>query len=198
MYNWRTFNEEQKEYVLKHRMVQQLPWHSPLHIDSGDRKYMITASCYNHEHRIGFNRKRVMAFEKELLNCLNDYSSEIFAWVILPNHYHCLVKSVKIKEILSALGKLHGRTSYFWNKDEQAQGRKNWCNAIETVIKSEGHFYASLNYIHHNPVKHKYVDKWQDWVYSSANLYLDKVGKDKAKKIWDRYPVLDYGKDWDI
>jgi putative transposase len=69
---------------------------------------------------------------------------------------------------------------------------------LEREIKSERHFLASLNYVHNNPVKHGYVKKWQDWPYSSARGYLATVGDDEAIRIWHEYPVLDYGKDWDV
>ena len=55
-----------------------------------------------------------------------------------------------------------------------------------------------MNYIHHNPVKHGYVDKWQDWPWSSAAEFLARVGRETAEKIWREYPILDYGKKWDV
>ncbi len=64
-------------------------------------------------------------------------------------------------------------------------------------MKSIGHFWATMNYIHHNAVHHEYVDKWEDWPFSSARRYLKAFGKDKAAEIWRKYPILDYGKRWD-
>jgi putative transposase len=65
-------------------------------------------------------------------------------------------------------------------------------------MKSRRHFWATKNYIHNNPVHHGYVSRWQDWPFSSVHQYLDDVGRDEAVRIWNEYPVLDYGKDWDI
>ncbi len=197
MYNWKNLTEEQKNEIIKTRKIQKLPWHSPLHIDSGDKNYMLTASCYNHEHRIGFTYNRMQEFEASLLKVINEYSSEIFAWCILPNHYHVLIRTSKIKELIANIGKLHGRISFLWNKEENIKGRQNWHGIAETVMKSKGHFYASLNYINNNPVKHCYVTKWADWNYSSAEIYLNKVGREKVLKIWNHYPLFDYGKNWD-
>jgi putative transposase len=53
-------------------------------------------------------------------------------------------------------------------------------------------------YVHHNPVHHGYVRRWQDWPWSSARQYLETVGPEEAKRIWLTYPILDYGKKWDI
>jgi putative transposase len=68
---------------------------------------------------------------------------------------------------------------------------------METAIKSERHFWATVNYIHHNPVKHGHVDKWTDWPYSSAEAYLKSVGKEQALKNWKEYDISEMGKDWD-
>jgi putative transposase len=65
-------------------------------------------------------------------------------------------------------------------------------------MRSERHYFATLNYIHHNPVKHGYVTKWQDWPFSSGREYLEKIGVDEASRIWRGFPVLDYGKEWDV
>ncbi len=77
------------------------------------------------------------------------------------------------------------------------RGRKVWFNAVETGMKSDAHYWASVNYIHHNPVKHGYVQKWLDWTFSSAALWLKKLGRAKVEDIWKGYPISEYGKGWD-
>jgi putative transposase len=77
-------------------------------------------------------------------------------------------------------------------------GRQVWFNCFDRVIKSHRHFWASVNYIHHNPVHHGYVDAWQDWPWSSAAQFLERVGRERALEIWHQFPILDYGKKWDI
>ena len=70
--------------------------------------------------------------------------------------------------------------------------------AWTVASKSYGHFWASVNYIHHNPVHHGYVEKWQDWPWSNAADFIERVGHKTAAKIWREYPILDYGKKWDV
>jgi putative transposase len=64
-------------------------------------------------------------------------------------------------------------------------------------MRNETHVWVTLNYIHHNPVRHGYVDKWQDWPFSSAREFIVKEGLEKVKTIWNDYPLYDYGKGWD-
>ena len=59
-------------------------------------------------------------------------------------------------------------------------------------------FGLRSNYVHHNPVHHRLVDKWQDWIWSSAAGFVNSVGRERASQIWKDYPILDYGKGWDI
>lgn len=138
------------------------------------------------------------ACEKEVLLACQQRSDQIYAWCVLPNHYHILLKCESVKGVCRELGKFHGRASKRWNDEEDQRGRKVWHRCFEREIRSERHFYASLNYIHHNPVHHGYVDRWQDWPWSSAGGFVEKVGRKQAARIWHEYPVLDFGKKWDI
>ncbi len=64
-------------------------------------------------------------------------------------------------------------------------------------MRSERHFWATLNYIHNNSVKHGYVKRWQDWPFSSAKQFIEKYGRERTLEIWKEYPVLEYGVGWD-
>ena len=197
MYNWREMNECQQADVLKSRKLQKNPWHSPPHRSGEGTRFHITAACYEHKHIIGKTKKRMSEFEEVLIKSVNEYADEITSWVLLPNHYHILLKTEKIIELIKELGRLHGRTSYYWNGEENTRGRKVWCNVLEHAIKSEGHFWATVNYIHNNPVKHGYVKQWQEWAFSNVNDYLLSVGKEKALDNWNKYDISNMGKEWD-
>ena len=198
MYLWRTMNEEQREDALRYRRLQHFPKHTPPHFDfEGERQYIITASCYEHAHIIGKSPERMTDCEEIMLETCEKFSTEIYAWCILPNHYHVLLKTDQIKALRNALGLFHGRTSFQWNGEEDSRGRQIWHNCFERAMKSERHFYASLNYILNNPVHHGYCENWLEWNWSNAKEYLEQTGKEKAIEIWREYPLLDYGKKWD-
>ena len=198
MYRWRKMSDGQRAAVLQQRREERKPWHSPTHYESDETTYyMITAACFEHQHVIGVSPERMSEFEDKLLDVLESKTTSVFAWCVLPNHYHTLVDTRSVKSLLSALGKLHGRTSLTWNDEDGQRGRQVWFNAVETAMKSEGHYYASLNYVLNNAVHHGYADKWTDWPYCNAQQYLDTVGRERAVKIWNGYPLYDYGKDCD-
>jgi putative transposase len=198
MYRWRRATLEEREFILRDREERKHPCHSPAHIESEQTSYyMITAACFEHRAVIGHSLERMSDFSCRLIEVLQESCAAVFAWVVLPNHYHALVDAPHVKVVLRSLGQLHGRTSFQWNGEESERGRQVWCNAAETAMKSEGHYYASLNYVLNNPVHHNYCAKWTDWLFSSADEYLKAVGREKAIRNWQSYPLYEYGKDWD-
>jgi len=166
-------------------------------VDSGCRHYHVTAACYEHRPLIGETIERMSQFAADWLTVLDAHSTEINAWAVLPNHYHALVLTDCVLPLLQALGKFHGRTSHQWNGEDNARGRQVWCKAVETAMKSQSHYHGTVNYVHHNPVKHGYVKKWTEWPWSSAAAYLDSLGEAEAALLWKKYPVDDYGRGWD-
>lgn len=64
-------------------------------------------------------------------------------------------------------------------------------------MRSERHFLATLNYVHHNAVRHGYVAAWTEWPWSSASEYLEKTGRVEAERVWREFPILGYGEKWD-
>ena len=197
MYRWRRMTPEQRKEALKHRQRCRLPWHGPPHYESDAEQYLITTACFEHKPVIGASSARMAEFESELLVTTKRACQQVVAWTVLPNHYHLLVHATDVKALLRELGMLHGRTSHRWNGEENRRGRQVWHRAAETAMKSERHYSATLNYVLHNAVRHGYVERWQDWPYSNAAQYLAEVGRDEAERDWRKYPILDYGNEWD-
>jgi putative transposase len=197
MYLWRKLNEKQREELLEFRRFNSRPWHSPQHCESQNGRYLFTAACYEHHPIIGLNPKRRADFSERLLKTLEGRCEEIHAWCVLPNHYHALALTRQLPELLADIGRLHGRTSFDWNGQDGRRGRKVWFNCAETAMKSDRLFWATLNYVHHNPVRHGYVKLWPDWPFSSGGAFLHRVGREQAAELWKEFPIRDYGKDWD-
>jgi putative transposase len=199
MYDWREMTEKERDQVLEMRKERHLPWHSLPHWEQeGEHRYLISAACYEHAPVIGKSPERLTECEAKVWQICQEFCAEISAWCILPNHYHVLIRSERISELLFELGQFHGRSAFAWNREDGRRGRKVWCNCLERRIRSERHFWASLNYVHHNPVHHGCATCWQEWPWSSAAEFVRQVGRDQAIEIWKKYPLLDYGKKWDL
>ncbi|WP_413167870.1 REP-associated tyrosine transposase [Capilliphycus salinus ALCB114379] len=195
MYQYRHLTPEQKAEILQYRKQQGFPPHSPPHPVQDQQFYLLSAACYEHKPRINTLSRR-----QEILNQLFTHfieaGSEILAWVILANHYHLLVENIEFKKISEILRFIHGRLARQWNLEDNLTG-KVWYSYSDRAIRSERHYYATLNYIHYNPVKHNYVKSPYDWETSSVHWYLQEKGRDWLRSCWVEYPVRDYGKGWD-
>ena len=108
------------------------------------------------------------------------YPFSIDAWVLLPEHLHCiwtlpkgdsgyslrwgLIKSGFSKNTRGIFhvnewmndSRLHHRESTVWQ-------RRFW----EHLIRNEEEYRAYMDYIHYNPVKHAHVKRAVDWPYST-------------------------------
>jgi putative DNA methylase len=94
----------------------------------------------------------------------------LFAWVVMPNHVHLLMrrfKSYGLSAILHSLksytaheaNKMLQRTGQFWNEDY-----------FDRYIRNEEHFYQTVQYIENNPVKARLCANQGDWPFSSAGF----------------------------
>ena len=196
-YLWRKLTPRQRADLMIWRKRQGLPWHRPPHRASEKTRYDLTAACFEHRHYLGHTPERMEAFCSTLLGLFQQRAALVYAWCLLPNHYHALIETGEILAVLADLGRMHGLLSFRWNGEEQTRGRQVWCGAVERYLRSDAHFWATMNYVHHNPVHHGYVRRWQDWPFSSATEYLTRIGRAEAARLWEAYPVLDCGKGWD-
>jgi len=189
-------NDIQKQDVVAYRKIQGLPLHSPPHFEDGFKTYLLTAANYEHNH-IMLSEDRRMDFQDKLTNRLSAIEgASIFAWSVLPNHYHILVMA-ELTTIKTALAKLHNGIATQWNREDNCLGRKVWHRFSDRHIRSENHYWATINYIHKNPVIHGYASITSEWNTSSFNIFQEKVGKEKMSLILQNFPVDKMGNGWD-
>lgn len=200
MYEWRKLTAPQRKRVVALRKEREFPWHRPPHL-RGSGWYHLSAACYEHAPIVGLSEARMTAFTQDLLCVISETcgADALAAWCVLPNHYHLLVLTKSpLPVIIRALAELHGRTSRNWNLEEGMTGKRTcWYGASDRGIRNEHHYWATLNYVHHNPVKHGYVERWQDWPWSSARDFLTQVPREEATRLWREYPLFDMGAGWD-
>jgi putative transposase len=196
MYSYRKLTAAQQRALVVERRERGFPWHGPPHPEAPGEFRIVTGACYEHRH-ILHSDQRLRWFEQELHTVLKSLGTPCAAWVVLPNHYHVLVRINEMREFSTAIGRLHGKTSFEMNREDGRRGRRVWYRCQDRCMRSEGHFFATLNYIYNNPVKHGYAKQWQDWQYSSVHSYLQQNGRDWLLSHWRTFPILEYGRGWD-
>jgi putative transposase len=132
--------------------------------------------------------------------CLSRYPFEIEAIVVLPDHLHTIWRLPEgdgdfskrwmvIKRKFSA-GLPIGIVSESKTKKREKGiwQRRFW----EHCIRNEEDWRRHVDYIHFNPVKHGYVAKPQDWLYSSYNRAVRHGWYEQAVVLKDDFNNINY------
>ena len=195
MYRSHRLTNRQRLNDLEYRRLHKLPWHSPPHFGVQATLYLITGAGWRHQSVLSTPQRRD-EWAEILNNMETEIPSDIRAWVVLPNHYH-LLTVVAIPDLKPWLARMHNGASTRWNREDLQTGRRVWYRFSDRAIRSERHYYASLNYIHANPVKHGHVKNAADWPWSSFHRYKEEVGVEQLRTWWKAYPPDKMGASWD-
>jgi len=150
---------------------------------------MLSARTVEHARFLRSAEAKTLVRDK-MVGLVQKFKMELKAWVILDNHYHLLLKTRRGHDLSTFFGQLHGGTSYQINRWDGTAGRQVWHNYWDTCIRDEAGMWTRFNYIHYNPVKHGYVDKPEDWPFSSYHYYLRTRSKEWLDDCLSRYPVI--------
>ena len=123
----------------------------------------------------------------------------IEACVILPEHLHCIWRlpegdhdfSTRWRLIKTHFAKNMALNERISNSRKRKKERGIWQRRFwEHLIKDEEDYKNHLDYIHYNPVKHGYVQRAIDWLYSSFHLWLE---RDVYPRDWATKLDMDLG-----
>ncbi|MHB0939862.1 MAG: transposase [Armatimonadota bacterium] len=195
-YAYRKMTPLERQQVLAYRRLVHFPLHEPPHFERDSNLYFLTAANFEHRHILRAASRRI-EYERKLLEMMAGLpGAEVFGWCILPNHMHVLAR-VDLTLFGRRIGRLHNGTSTQWNREDATPGRAVWFRYTDRGIRSEAHFFAALNYLHFNPVKHGHAASMELWETSSVHVYLEQYGLDRLNELAAAYPILDFGKGWD-
>lgn len=176
------------------KITQHSPCHHPPHFLKNDTIYFLTARTVDKSCYFNLDVKKNI-----IVGCLNEaikkYNLNLFAYVILDNHYHLLLEIENSKNLSLFLQIINGKSAFLLNKSENKVGRKIWYNYWDRCIRSERDFWIRFNYIHNNPVKHGYVkniDRLVSYKFSSYNQWVCKKGKKWLVSCFVKYPIVDF------
>ena len=177
---------------------------------------------YYHIYNRGINRENIFIEERNYAYFLDLQGkhvapvADLYAYCLLRNHFHMLVRVRSEEEIRQTL-KVSGdekslkvsetfRDSYpskkfsdFFNAYAKAINKAyNRTGSLfqhpfgRVLVTSDRQLWNVIAYIHQHPQKHKFVDDFRDWKYSSYGIMLG-----DAPGIVQRAAVLDWFGDVD-
>lgn len=120
----------------------------------------------------------------------NEKRIKLHAYVLMENHLHLIISSPKLSDEIRNFKSYTARQSIDWyqNNNKQwilkqlsfskkphksDQAFQFWQEGFHPkLIQTEVMLNNKLDYIHHNPVKRGFVDKPEDWRYSSYRNFM--------------------------
>ena len=197
-YEYRKLTPKEREDVVLYRREHGYPLHAPPHPFREAGYYLITAANFEHAPVMDSADRRT-EFEMLLPGAMRGIQAELIAWVLLPNHYHMLIDVESLAAVSAALKYLHGKTSRQWNlEDNLTEKRRVWYRFSDRLMRSEKQLHQTFNYIHNNPIKHRYTNDVNEWLWSSFKLYEESNGRDWLQEQWkSNMPPEDFGRGWD-
>jgi REP element-mobilizing transposase RayT len=132
---------------------------------------------------------------KSFRYCIENKGLELYAYCIMTSHVHLIIGSTKepMANIMRDLKRHTSETLRMAIEQHPGESRKEWMLQLMKEAGSSNannrgfqlwrqdnrpielsdskRLYQKLAYIHHNPVEAGFVDKEEDWLYSSARNY---------------------------
>lgn len=145
------------------------------------RRSFVEGGCYFftvalHDRRENLLIQHIDVLREAVRRVKRRYPFEIVAWVVLPDHLHCIWALPPgdsgypnrwrlIKLLFSkALPQTEARPANWRKRGERGiWQRRYW----EHTLRDEQDWANHVAYIHFNPVKHGYVQAVADWPYST-------------------------------
>jgi putative transposase len=114
---------------------------------------------------------------------------EVWAYCLMPNHVHLILRPSDTSGLGKALGAAHRRWASFVNARGRWRGHL-FDGRFASVAMDESHLLAAVRYVTLNPVRARLAAGAADWPWSSARAHL--AGEDdglvSVRPVLDRAP----------
>ena len=139
--------------------------------------------CLAHRRDNDLLIRHISALRYAIKETRKTYPFKIDAWVVLPEHMHCVITLPSTDDNYSLRWRLIKRwyseaipkTEYRSEVRSKRGERGIWQRRYwEHVIRDEQDYRAHIDYVHFNPVKHGLVNRAADWPYSTFHRWVMK------------------------
>lgn len=162
--------------------------HNPPHLFKPNAKYFITGATYKKKHYLKSSQAKAKSIEY-MFKSFEHFGWKIEDWILLNNHYHIMADAPEKAETLSQVINNFHKFSAIWIKKNvllDIDPERIWYNYWDTCITYENSYFARINYIWFNAVKHRYVKEAAEWRFGS--FYNRAKEWRKVERIVEQYP----------
>lgn len=140
-------------------------------------KRRISITGLYHVMTRGINRSEIFKEDREKRRFINlirenlsQYDVAIYAYCIMPNHIHLLVKA-EIQELSSFMARVLAAYAQYYNYKNNRTGYVFQNRFKSQCIETEEYFWNCLRYIHLNPSKDGDLNKLRNYKFCSFREY---------------------------
>ena len=110
------------------------------------------------------------AFERVLKEAWEREPLPIFAYVVMPNHWHFVVRPKNKNQVTNFFRWLTHTHTMRWHAHHRTEGTGHLYQGRFKAfpIQEDDHLLAVLRYVERNPLRAKLCDAAEDWSYGSA------------------------------
>jgi len=143
--------------------------------------YFFTVNCLQRKDNDVLIR-HIDDLREAIAKVKNTHPFIIHAWVVLPEHMHCMIElpegdsdfATRWRLIKLLFSRALPKDEYISNVRQQRRERGIWQRRYwEHLIRDEADFQAHMDYVHINPVKHGLVASVKDWPYSTFHKLVE-------------------------
>ena len=157
--------------------------HSPAHSFNFTGSYMVTGSTIHKEHFFK-TPVELNLLEEHLFELAIKYEWKLEAWAIFSNHYHFVAQSpIDASTLRKFITHFHSITAKALNRLHQQPGRRVWYQYWDTQLTYLNSYFARLNYVMQNPVKHGLVDLAENYPWCSKGWFLKNASLSHQKVV---------------
>ena len=150
-----------------------------------DIPYHITQRGNRREDVFFTSQDRVLYLKWLYEYCLK-FEVEIWAYCLMTNHIHLILKPSTEEGLQQVLKPLHMRYAQYINKQKGWKGHL-WQGRFFSSALDELYTYSAIRYVERNPVSAGMVERAEDYIWSSAAAHIGKVDNVLLSDIPDSY-----------
>jgi putative transposase len=142
------------------------------------------ASPYIHYYNRGVNKADIIFGKQQydyliqtFYRFLVGYQLELIAYCLMPNHYHIVLKHEEALEGSKFIQRVFNSFTQAVNRQFDRVGTLFQGSVKKRFIEDEEYLATTIMYIHLNPVKSRFCNRPEDWIYSD---YAEWIGLKKS------------------
>lgn len=129
------------------------------------------------------------AFERVIEEAKEKFPIRIYAYTIMPNHWHFILHPYQDEDLSDFLRWLTLTHTQRWNTCHHRIGYRHLYQGRfkSFPVQEDAYFIQLCRYIERNPLRAGLVQRVQDWRWSS--LWRRLYGSEKQKRLLDLWPI---------